>query len=481
MQFLTRWRNRSPYEKCLLLLFAFTIPLVNPWVRGDGVGYYAYARALLIEKRLDFEKDWLEANESYRLGRVGADGRILPDQYTSTGHLDNHFSVGPAILWSPFLATAHVLIKFSDAFGARIPATGFSWPYTTAMAFGTAIYGFLGLWLSFRIAGKLFKERWAFLATLGIWFGSSLPVYLYFNPSWSHAHSAFIVALFLSYWQRIQNAQRLFQWAVLGLLGGLMIDVYYANVFLLILPLVKSLHAYKLGLQNTSSGERSPARVFGADVVFLVFLLLAFSPMLISRWVIYGSPFSSGYISVAQWNWTSPVLGSLLFSADHGLLSWTPILTMAVAGLISLAWRDRSFGGSLLLVFVAFYYFIASYPDWDGISSFGNRFFISLTPLFVIGLACFFHWLGRVWSERRASIVSASVTSLLIAWNLGLIFQWGTHLIPARGPISWREAAHNQVAVVPAQIIRTFEGYVTGRHQMMRHIEQQDLKQLRSE
>ena len=34
-------------------------------------------------------------------------------------------------------------------------------------------------------------------------------------------------------------------------------------------------------------------------------------------------------------------------------------------------------------------------------------------------------------------------------WNLGLIFQWGTHLIPARGPISFREAAYNQFAVVP--------------------------------
>jgi len=26
----------------LALLFLLSLPLVNPWVRGDGVGYYAY-------------------------------------------------------------------------------------------------------------------------------------------------------------------------------------------------------------------------------------------------------------------------------------------------------------------------------------------------------------------------------------------------------------------------------------------------------
>ena len=57
-----------------MLLFVLTVPLSNPWVRGDGVGYYAFARSLLIEHRLDFTKDWLTANTSFRMGRHGADG-----------------------------------------------------------------------------------------------------------------------------------------------------------------------------------------------------------------------------------------------------------------------------------------------------------------------------------------------------------------------------------------------------------------------
>src|ERR1700690_1393380 len=84
-------------SRVLILLFLLSLPLVNPWVRGDGVGYYAYVRALLVEHKLDFHNDWRSANQSFTRGRVDQDGEIAPTQYTATGHLDNHFAVGPSI------------------------------------------------------------------------------------------------------------------------------------------------------------------------------------------------------------------------------------------------------------------------------------------------------------------------------------------------------------------------------------------------
>ena len=77
-------------------------------------------------------------------------------------------------------------------------------------------------------------------------------------------------------------------------------------------------------------------------------------------------------------------------------------------------------------------------------------------------------------------IVSASATAVLSLWNLGLIFQWGTHLIPARGPISWRDAAYNQFAVVPGEAAQTFKNYLTHRKGMMDRIEQEDVNQLKN-
>lgn len=464
-------------EKLLILIFVLTLPLSNPWVRGDGVGYYAYARALLIEHRLDFQKDWLAANASYRMGRVDAAGKILPTEYTSTGHLNNHFSIGPAILWFPFLLAAHAYVHVSHAFGGQIPADGFSFPYILAMALATAFYGFLALWISFQLAKKYVQEKWAFLATLGIWFASSLPVYMYFNPSWSHAHSAFAAALFFWYWNRTRGERAWLQWVILGAISGLMMDVYYVNAVLLVVPLLESL----VGYWNEFESHRTAAvrTLFLQNVLFTLVIFTAFLPTLIAKRIIYGSFWHFGYTE--PWNFMSPALLKVCFSSEHGLFSWTPIIGFAIIGLFLLRRHDKLLSLCAVTAFAMYLYAIGCYSDWAGISSFGSRFFVSLTPLFILGLAAFFDWLAHAWKERSATVMAASATGLLIIWNLGLIFQWGVHLIPARGPISWRDAAYNQVAVVPGQTVRTLKAYLTRRRRLMNRIEQQDMEQLKEQ
>src|ERR1700730_2964535 len=233
--------------RLLLLFFLLTLPLVNPWVRGDGVGYYAYLRSTLIDHDLNFENDYLGANRSFVMSRVDEQGHLLPAMYTKTGHVENHFTVGPAILWAPVLVTVYLAVVLLDRFGAHIPADGYSRPYVLAMGLTTACYGFLSLFLAFRIARKYFEQHWAFLATIGIWLASSLAVYMYFNPSWSHAFSAFSASLYLWYWDRTKLVRTPAQWAALGVFAGVMGNVYYPNPILLIFPGLEILHLVRAG------------------------------------------------------------------------------------------------------------------------------------------------------------------------------------------------------------------------------------------
>jgi hypothetical protein len=466
----------TKYERLLILLFVVTLPLSNPWVRGDGVGYYAFGRAILIGHNLDFRQDWLAANDSFRMGRIDSDGNILPSQYTVTGHLDNHFTIGPAVLWAPFLVAAHLAVKTSHLFGSHISADGFSSPYRIAMALSTALYGFLAIWLSFQLAKKYCGEKRAFTAALGIWFASSLPVYMYFNPSWAHAHSAFAVALFLWYWDRTGTTRSCIQWLILGAIAGFMINVYYINAVLLIVPLLESLSELRKRLKEHQVA--SARQLFIYDIIFSVTILVSLIPIFITKKIIYGGYFDLGYIET--WLWSSPAFLKVCFAADHGLFSWTPILVLSVVGLFLLRRYSRGLSFFLTAGFLIYLYTIGCYQNWDGLSSFGNRFFVSLTPVFVLGLASFFDWVASKWNERSAAAFAYTGTSLLVVWNLGLIFQWGTHLIPARGPISWRNAAYNQVELVPVQVIGTLRWYMLGRKELMNHIEKQDVKQLRS-
>lgn len=462
----------------LLVVFLVSLPLVNPWIRGDGVGYYAYARSLLIEHDLNFEKDWQTANSSFALARLDANGHLRADQYTSTGHVENHFSVGPAILWAPFLIAAHGLVLVADRWGARIPADGFSRPYRLAMGLATALYGFLALLLGFDVARRYVDQRWALLATLGIWFASSLPVYMYFNPSWSHALSAFSVALFLWYWDRTRGHRTWAGWAVLGLLAGLMMNVYYPTAVLLLLPLFESLAMYWRALGGDAAVQIG--RLAWQNVLFALVAVVALLPTLITKKIVYGSYFNFGYAE--HWFWNSPAFLRVCFSAEHGLFTWTPILIPAVIGLF-FVWRySRLLGLGLLAVFAAYLYLIGCYQDWDGISSFGNRFFVSLTPIFIVGLATALQRLDKLFHERRGVLTGASAAvGLFIVWNLAFVFQWGMHLVPARGPISWKKMAYNQVVVVPVSSANALRDFVFRRQALMERIEETDQEEQHSQ
>ena len=117
-------RRAIPYQKILLVLFLLSLPAVNPTVHGDGVGYYAYARAPLIQHNLRFEEDWRHANSYFSSARVQPDDQLKANQYTDTGYVNNHFTVGPAMLWAPFLVFAHALVLLCNAFGAHFLADG---------------------------------------------------------------------------------------------------------------------------------------------------------------------------------------------------------------------------------------------------------------------------------------------------------------------------------------------------------------------
>ena len=278
-----------------------------------------------IEHDLDFTHDYQSANDSFRESRCDENGQPRAEFRTRTGHLDNHFTVGPAMLWSPFLLLAHGGVLLARAFGSTVAADGFSAPYRYAMAFGTGLYGFLALLISFRLACKYIAPVWSFVATIAIWWSSSLPVYMYFNPSWSHAHSAFVVALFLWCWDATRDNRSLAQWLILGVTVGLMLDVYYLNLMVLSVLVIEAVlqyaHILRFGPLSSSSFQGLLTRHFLFGFVVIAVMI----PTFVSRWIVYGGPFETGYYSVRYFLWHSPVF----------LVYFSPLITGYSLGLRS--------------------------------------------------------------------------------------------------------------------------------------------------
>jgi hypothetical protein len=447
----SRWRSVSGYRKAFVILFFLTLPFLDGKVEGDGIGYYAYLRSPLIDHNLAFATDWPSPHDIEKVLLVD---HFLSNPVRKAGHPPNFYTVGPALLWAPFVMSAHVVVIALNGLGVHIPPDGLSWPYMAAMRLATALYAFAGLWLSFLMARKFVAERWAFWATIGIWFGSSLPVYMYLHTSWSHAHSAFAASLFLWYWLRTREARTARQWLVLGLLAGLMIDVYYLNGVFLLAPAWEAGAAYARAWQTPSSTLNLLANTLQGHALGVLGGLAALLPTFITRQIVFGNPFAVGPYSFGLWNWNAPAFGQVLFDGTHGLFVVTPILVLAFLGLFSL-WRlDRSFGSICLSIAIIFYCLISFYPWWNGVYSFGNRFFVSLTPLFVLGLAAALSVATRLWgTARSASLRLVPVILIFVIWNLGLVYQWRTHLMPSRSEIYWEEVIYTQFRDVPRQAL----------------------------
>jgi len=60
------------------------------------------------------------------------------------------------------------------------------------------------------------------------------------------------------------------------------------------------------------------------------------------------------------------------------------------------------------------------------------------------------------------------------------MFQWGSHLIPARGPVSFSEIVYNQFFVVPSKLSADLQRYLFKRKALMQQIEDRDLRQLKN-
>src|SRR5262249_37077850 len=155
------------------------------------------------------------------------------------------------------------------------------------------------------------------------------------------------------------------QWILLGAVAGLMLNVYYANSMLLTLVAVEaflSLREAIEGAKQSASPGESRATIPNLLVCYAFFsitLLVCLLPTFVSKRIVYGSSVETGYVPISEWHWTSPFLIQVLFSANHGLFSWTPLLLLSAIGIFLFWRRVPRIGGPVLCAALAFYYFMA--------------------------------------------------------------------------------------------------------------------------
>jgi hypothetical protein len=337
--------------------------------------------------------------------------------------------VGTSILELPFFLAGHLVALVRHAAGNPVPAAGYGQVYAVALTLGSSLFGLVGMVATYRFAAALTSRRPAMIALLAVVFASPLVFFMYVWGGWAHPIGFALVALFLRTWQRGRPERPLGDWARLGLLAGAIALVRPTAVLVLCFPLFEWVAAVR-------AERRLARRRLAGPLLASVTAFMAFSPQLAVWKAISGHWIAAPYREVGDFHdWLDPHLGGLLFSAArHGLFVWTPLLLPALLGVALVYRSDRLVALAAGATAAATIYLYACWSIWWTGIGFSNRFFIELTPIFVLGLAALVQALAR----RRAAEWAVAALAVLVGLNLFLVGAYRGNDIPQGIPDPYR-------------------------------------------
>jgi hypothetical protein len=407
----------------LVLPVLWAVPHVYERVGGDGFEYYAIAHSVVFDQDLRFD------NEYAGLGTQPVAGE--------NGEATSRFPFGVALLWIPSLVVCRLVASAASWAGIAADTSGFGAGYQTAANATTFVLAVAGLALLERHLRRSFSKPLAAWTVLALWLATPLSFYSIANPSMSHGAAFFAATVFLLAWLAARETPTDSRWIMVGLAGGLMSLVRIQDGVLMALPALDEV-----------ARRRSvrPLLLLGAGP-------LAAAVLQLSIWYrMLGSDLFSLADTLGGFHHAALHLGGVLFSARHGLFTWTPVLILAVCGWVLRMRRDRWLMTLFWLGLVLNAALNSYRNDWWGGDAFGQRRLLSLLPFFALGLAEALRFL-----ETRPLVPVSALLLALVVWNQQFAAIYNRRALAGRGDaISLDRLAGAEVREPARSVVRWY-------------------------
>ncbi len=427
------WREKALIlflvATAFLMLFSIiwvyhTKVLNAPKVYSDGFGYYVYLPALIYG---DFTFGFVEGWEHPL--------KLIP----AAGGLVNKYPVGVAVMESPFFLAAHLLSLLRDALTGSVTATGYTNLYQYMVLFGGVCYWIAGTVLLYLLLKKYlgFSGRVALLTCIVITYGTNLFHYASYDACFSHVYSYFLFNLFLYYlcWYEerdVENRNRLWQTCIFGFLAGLIFMCRNTNILFVLTYVfygVKDWKTWKARMVRILMPARAvPILLTGCVTIF---------PQLLYWHTATGHWFAYSY-GDEPFYWLAPQLGNFLFSVRKGLFFWSPVLLLALVGMVTACKAKEKLYTGLVIFFVLIVYVSSAWWSWYYGGSYGQRVAVDFMCLFAVFIAVL---LDRLEREKKregrksmAGLLSGAVfvyCGLCIVWNLICMAAYWYRVLPS--------------------------------------------------
>lgn len=342
---------------------------------------------------------------------------VIPLERTRGGDLVLKVSCGTAFLYAPFFLLAHGAAKVGG-----IPANGYSWIYQYFIALGAIVYAVAGLAVLRGVLLERFSDGVVALTLASVFAGTNLFYYTVVEGGMTHVYSFFLFALFARLTVDWHERPRWGPALGLGAVLGLVTLVRPSNVVVVLVFLL-----YRAG--DVGTWREKLALIGRERVVLLCAMLVAF--VVVTPQLAYWKYSTGAWV---HWSYgdegfffSRPHIIEGLISYRKGLLVYTPIMTLAFAGMILLRQRRPTWfwpvvGFTAVNLYVAF-----SWWCWWYGGSFGQRALIESYAIWAMPMAAMIEWL--LSHGRIAKGAAALAIAILVCLNLFQTEQYRRTLI----------------------------------------------------
>jgi hypothetical protein len=344
-------------------------------IAWDVNSYYAFLPMVFIHKDidLDFVKD---GNERIR-------EHYWPIK-TETGKSAIITSMGMSFLYAPFFLVCHGIVELID-----FPGDEFSYPYKIALIISSFFYLCFGLIFLRKVLLKYYSRLVTGITLVIIAFGTNLLHYTTEEPTMTHAYSFSLIAVFLYLLIKWLEKPGIRMALLTGALAGLITLIRPTNVIILLLLVFWGVGSFG------ELGQRIMLYLRKAHLILIMAgaFILVWVPQFIYWHYISGSIFFNTYGSLGVgFMFDQPQFFHTLFSYRKGWLLYTPVMVLAIIGLIMLYRQHRRLFFPVLIYFIINVWVVSSWWCWWYGGGFSQRSFIDFYGIMAIPMAAFLTW-----------------------------------------------------------------------------------------
>lgn len=409
------WLTKHPEVLVYTAVFGVLLARYFVWVPRDyypgGDGYYIYmfARSMAFDFDIELTNDYQLCGDPWAVGKD-----------FGTGHPANPWYIGPAVLWAPVLfVLKHVVPLAADAPVTHVNACRGPIPFWLGLL--GPVFVVWTVYLGQRIASRFVGRNVALTAVVIGAFGSLLSI---FGPLWwnySHVWAAATLTLACLYYVKItEHPERTGNWVGMGLALGFAALCRPHHMVWLLAPFAMTCIDGYAAIRRREVPYLQALRGLACLFAFGLVSWIRFA----SYDYMYGSPWPpmlrSVYLQPAH---AHPFL--VLFSARSGLMTYTPMMWLAVFGFflwLRLPRRART-TWPLAAAFLIDFWICSSPLDWAAGATVGPRLLTSFCGMFVVWIALTLDVLRRWASKSRERLMRLAATGwlmppLVLSWQL---------------------------------------------------------------